>query len=367
MGKLSIGRRWHIVHLRSMNKSAAAIAKTVKCSKKSVYFWIARHQQTGGVDTKQVEGRPVELCTDARRRAVELLTSNEVGGAKFVARKLKSERLARRVVSVSTVLRCAKQQARLDGDPLMCARGRPTKQLTQDTKNKRLAFAHANKGRNWRAVMITDRCKFAFRYPGCKVKRARWTLKSRRGEAGAYTPTHPSVLNVYAGITAYGVTRMHCVTGTTGLVTDYLNMAGQNSRNITAGEYRHVTASTLLPEGKRIFGQKGETEWVFQQDGDPAHSAVKPVMRTFNQYSGNHVTLLDNWPPNSPDLSPIENVWGYVDAQVAELGCKTFDEFKEAVMHTFKTLPIEMCERLMDSIPRRLERVIQRNGGKCGY
>ena len=281
MGKLSIERKWRIVHLRSMNRSAAAIAKIVRCSKKSVYYWLARHHQTGGVDTKRVEGRPVELCTDARRRAVELLTSNEVGGAKFVARQLKAEKLASRVVSVSTVLRGAKEQARLDGDPLMCLRGRPTKQLTQDTKNKRLAFAHANKNRNWRRVMITDRCKFSFRYPGCKVKRARWTLKSKRDQVGAYTPTHPSVLNVYAGITAHGVTRMHCVTGTTGLVTNYQNMGGQHSRNITADEYRHVSAGTLLPEGKRIFGQKGETEWILQQDGDPAHNAIKPVMNTF--------------------------------------------------------------------------------------
>lgn len=367
MGKLSIGQRWHIVHLKSVNRSAASIAKKVRCSKKTVYFWLARHKLTGGVDTKRVEGRPVELCTEARRRAVELLTSDEVGGAKFVARKLKAEKLARRVVSVSTLLRCAKQQARLDGDPLMCVRGRPTKQLTTNTKNKRLAFAHANHNRNWRNVMITDRCKFVFRHPGCKVKRARWTLKSRKSESGAYTPTHPSVLNVYAGITAYGVTRMHCVTGTTGLTTDYQNVAGDQSRNITKAEYSQVAAATLLPEGKRIFGQKGLTEWVLQQDGDPSHGAMQPVMRDFNLNSGNHVTLLKDWPPNSPDLSPIENVWGYVDAEVAEMGCKTFEEFKSAVMQTFKNIPIEMCEKLIDSIPRRMERVIQKNGGKCGY
>ena len=367
MAKLSLGRRWHIVHLRSVHRSPASIAKIVKCSKKSVYFWLARYRETGGVECKRVEGRHVELCTAARRRAVELLTSDEVGGAKRVAVKLKAEKLARRVVSPSTVLRGAKEQARLDGDPLLCLRGKPTKQLTADTMKKRLAFAKANINRNWSKVMITDRCKFPFRHPGCKVKRVRWTLKSKRNESGAYTPSRPSVLNVYAGITQHGVTKMHRVTGTTGLTTDFLNTSGESSRNITSAEYRHVGKDTLLPEGKRIFGQKGETEWVLQQDGDPAHPAIKPVVAEFNQSSGNRVHLLQGWPPNSPDLSPIENVWGWVQAEVAEMGCKTYPEFEAAVQDVFKNIPIEKLEKLMKSIPKRLERVIQTNGGKCGY
>lgn len=367
MGHLSVGRRWHIVHLRSVNKSPTSIAKAVRCSEKTVYFWLARHRKTGGVDTLRPTGRPTALCTDARRRAVKLLTSGEVGGAKQVARKLKAEKLCDRVLSVSTVLRCAKEQAKLDGDPLVCLRGRPPKKLTQDTKDKRLAFAQANEGRNWKRVMITDRCKFIFRYPGSKVSRTRWRLKSKKHEDGAFKPTHPSVLNVYAGLTAYGVTAMHAVTGTTGLSTDFQTLKGTSSRNITSAEYRHVGEHTLLPEGKRIFGQKGMTEWTLQQDGDPTHGVIKSVIQDFNRSSGNTVTLLPNWPPNSPDLSPIENVWALVDREVSALGCNTFAEFKAAVLHAFKNIPIATCEKLIASIPTRLELMVQNNGGKAGY
>lgn len=367
MGHLSVGRRWHIVHLYSVNRDAGTIAKKVRCSKKTVYFWLARYKETGGVDVKCKQGRATALSTEARRRAVQLLTSAEVGGAKLVARKLKAEKLCERVVSASTVLRCAKEQAELDGDPLVCLRGRPPQRLTMDTKNKRLAFAKANKSRNWRRVMITDRCKFHFRYPGCKVSQTRWSLRSKRHEDGAFKASHPSVLNVYAGITAYGVTKMHAVTGTTGLKTDFHTMTGKSSRNITADEYRHVGRDTFMPEGKRIFGQKGETEWVLQQDGDPTHGAIKPIIQEFNTTSGNSVTLLKNWPPHSPDLSPIENVWGWVDAEVAKKGCQNFQEFKKEIMATFRNMPIKMCERLIDSIPKRLERVVQSNGGHAGY
>lgn len=367
MGRLCPGRRWHIVHLHSQNWPADRIAKKLRCSKKAVYFWIARHKETDGVELKHACGRPTELDTAARRRAVELLTSAEVGGAKHVARKLKAEGLSDRVLSVSTVLRSAKEQANLDGDPLVCLRGRPPKALTTDTMKKRLAFAKANAGRNWRRVMITDRCKFAFRFPGMKVQRTRWRLRSKRHEDGVYTPNRPDVLNVYAGLTAHGVTKMHLVTGTTKLKTDFYTVSGKSSRNITADEYRHVGGSTLLPEGKRLFGQKGDTQWVLQQDGDPTHKVMAQIIKEFNTSSGNQVTLLENWPPNSPDLSPIENVWGWVDAEVAKKGCKSFDEFKQEVLKTFRSIPVEMCENLIDSIPRRLARVVETNGGKAGY
>ena len=367
MGKLSIEKRWRIVHLKAERRSCASIAKKVRCSKKAVYFWLARYQETGDVADKQITGRPVALCTEARRRAIELLNDKEVGTAKAVARKLKAEGRCDRVLSDSTVLRCAKQQAVLDGDPICCLRGRPAQRLTDDTKKKRLAFAKKHQGATFRKWMFTDRVKFPFRYPGDKVQRVRWVRQSNKHEAGAFKADHPQVFNVYAGLTAYGVTKMHAVTGTTGLKTDFQTVKGTSSKNITIAEYKHVGSDTLLPEGKRLFGQKGQTSWFLQQDGDPTHKSIKPLVQEFSQTSGNQVTLIEDWPPHSPDLSPIENVWGWVDAEVQKKGCKTFAEFKQAVLDTFKSVPIGMCERLIDSVPKRLQRVQQRNGGKCGY
>ena len=46
MAKLSLERRWHVVHLRSVHRSPASIAKKVKCSKKTVYFWLAQLEKS---------------------------------------------------------------------------------------------------------------------------------------------------------------------------------------------------------------------------------------------------------------------------------------------------------------------------------
>jgi hypothetical protein len=79
------------------------------------------------------------------------------------------------------------------------------------------------------------------------------------------------------------------------------------------------------------------------------------------------VTVLADWPPSSPDLNPIENVWGYVQRKVDAQGCKSFEEFKQAVLKAVQEVPLKVLKRLFDSLPHRLSIVIEKQGGKTGY
>lgn len=53
--------------------------------------------------------------------------------------------------------------------------------------------------------------------------------------------------------------------------------------------------------------------------------------------------VLGEWPPHSPDLSPIENVWGIVQREVDALGCKNFKEFELEVVDKLQNFPLRPC------------------------
>jgi hypothetical protein len=82
---------------------------------------------------------------------------------------------------------------------------------------------------------------------------------------------------------------------------------------------------------------------------------------------GSSITLLPKWPPNSPDLSPIENVWGYVQSKAQAKGCKSFEEFSDSVKHILKNLPKAMLNNLYSSMKARLDECIKKVGGKTKY
>uniref|UniRef100_A0A3P8S9W1 Tc1-like transposase DDE domain-containing protein n=1 Tax=Amphiprion percula TaxID=161767 RepID=A0A3P8S9W1_AMPPE len=61
--------------------------------------------------------------------------------------------------------------------------------------------------------------------------------------------------------------------------------------------------ASLMTEGPRLCGNS----WVFQQDNAAVHNA----RLTKDFFTENNITLLDH-PTCSPDLNPIENIWGWM-------------------------------------------------------
>jgi hypothetical protein len=148
-------------------------------------------------------------------------------------------------------------------------------------------------------------------------------------------------LNLYAGITKWGITKPHVVTGTTGMKSTFTNKKGQPAKNITTYEYKVVVDKTLLPEGRRMFSAQGISSWVLQQDNDPTHKkASQAAVGEWNKKNpGATVKVIPFWPPNSPDLSPIENVWAYVQQKVDKAGCQNFKDSRLVSCTTSRLCP----------------------------
>ena len=93
---------------------------------------------------------------------------------------------------------------------------------------------------------------------------------------------------------------------------------------MNSDKYKDILANYLLPilsDSDSLVGR------VFQQDLSPCHTSKK--MQTFFAQTG--ITLLD-WPGNSPDLIPIENLWATIERKLFKYDCSTKTSLIEATI-----------------------------------
>jgi hypothetical protein len=89
----------------------------------------------------------------------------------------------------------------------------------------------------------------------------------------------------------------------------------------------------------------------FQQDNCPVHT-VQRVTAWFQ----NHNVTVSNWPSRSPNLNPIENMWGLLvnKLQQQRIICQKREKILNAVSDAWRTLHPDYFRNLCLSMPTRL-------------
>ena len=72
------------------------------------------------------------------------------------------------------------------------------------------------------------------------------------------------------------------------------------------------------------------------------------------------------WPAHSPDLNPIENVWGLLAREVYSNGKQYFSvqELKDALNKDWKKLDEKSLKPFLDSLKNRVQVLIIKKGDK---
>ena len=107
---------------------------------------------------------------------------------------------------------------------------------------------------------------------------------------------------------------------------------------------------------------KDDNFFIFQHDNDPKHTATL----TKQWFTTNEVFKLD-WPSQSPDLNPIENLWSLLDRSLVNRAPQNEQQLFQCLKDGWNALPKSYLQDLIESMPRRCQAVIESKGNMTKY
>ena len=153
--------------------------------------------------------------------------------------------------------------------------------------------------------------------------------------------------------------------------------SGQTSTMVWGAFFGHTRAPlAVVPPGqqsaKNLIDNIYDKELIpFLEEADPDHkltlmedNAPVHTAQLSREYLSDYDIKKMDWLAQSLDLNPIENVWKVLKSNVQELyQPRSVKEMHEALNQAWADFPDEILNHLIDSMPRRMEAVIEAKGG----
>ena len=216
---------------------------------------------------------------------------------------------------------------------------RQTFMLSEKNRLKRIEWARNNEHRDWRNVIFCDEASFWLH--GGKVK-----LWVKRGKHRSLPmPKHSAKIHVWAAWSSMGTFPLIVF-----------------NQNLTGHLYSKILEWGLLAQADALHAG----DWVLLQDNDPKHTSK--VVKSWMEE--NMPGKLMDWPSQSPDMNPIENLFGWMKGRLNRLPHKrpkTIKELKSKLNSLWDSITPEFLASYWESMPNRCQLLLENDGMKINY
>jgi len=330
--QLTLVERAAIVTLHKVGWIGCDIAQAIHCNKDTVSLWVNRWRDEHSVADAERSGRP-RCTTDDTDQEIGLLADKEpTNTPKDISRELQLP------VSPHTVSR------RLDEIGLYGRVQETEHDLSEFDIQRRLAFAHQYEKwtpDQWARVFFSDETNFYLgHHDRIYVRRPVGAAHDKK-----YMRKEPQL---HGKVSLWGCI---CAEG--------LGHAELYAGSLDSTRHRDILRHSLIPSFRQFYP---DGPWSFQQDNVRFHTTPDTITYLHNK----GVTLVE-WPPWSPDLNPIENLWNVLKARVYARFPQTMEEMEQVIREEYAAVDLNFISHICRNMPRRLQLLLENEGHKISY
>jgi transposase len=330
--RMSSPERNRVLSLHNDGKSLSQIAAIIGRARTNVQRIIAKYKQCKHIERGKKTGRPPKTTAREDRQIVRMSLRDRFKPAGNIAHQFEVE--SGKTVTRFTVsrrLQCAGLNARVPvSKPL----------ISKKNQKLRLLFAQSHivwTDDQWSRVHFSDESKF-----NVIGSDGRCYVRRKIEERLSVNCVKKTVKHGGGSVMVWGVISAD---GTGPLV----RLHGR----VNAEVYKQLLQQHLLP----YLGATRLQPPTFMQDNAPCHTAKK--VKSF--FEEENLSVMD-WPPQSPDLNPIENVWKLIGERAHARNPQNTEELWRILQEEWGAITPSFCTSLIKSCSRRCAAVIDSKG-----
>ena len=330
---IPVSRIRAITLLRDAHWSPQKVARLVNYSTRTLKRWKERLRQDPEWDGSDLprSGRPPTITGKISKKI-----QRHMKGKRHHSLRATVKHLSKRGIQLTSSGLQQHLRTKTDLKPFRPIR---TPQLSKEKKKKRVEFAQLYLDHPWDRTLITDEKFFGLCPPLNAKNDVVWDDKPGVNRVKRWKA--PGV-QVWGGISHWGK-------------TDLVFLEGKKDSD----GYLDQCIYPQLPKIRCNFGHR---TWWLQQDGARKHTSRTTLAAL--QAARIHVIPPHHWPPNSPDLSCIENLWGYLEVKIWEKKIKTKAQLRRRLTKVWNALDLAFIRHYTSTTRSRLQKVIAGKGEK---